>query len=275
MKNLAFLLLLVLAAFLPVQADEPTIRIATYNINWGNNGGEQLQDVIAKSKADIIFFQETTLQFEPTLRKQLAAVYPEFYSSGHLGKLPAERFAFASKVKLRDVKFHPPKTGLFGFYTATFFWGKDEIRLVSVHLTPIMVPQNATFMVAMNAVSAIEGKHATEIAAILKDLDPAIPTIIAGDFNSLSTFKAPKSLVEKGFIDSFAAIHLQDADQHPTWQWPTRPLPLKLRIDYIFHSKDLQTVKSEIIPQTSSDHFLVVSELKRSEKAVAAKPADN
>lgn len=53
-----------------------------------------------------------------------------------------------------------------------------------------------------------------------------------------------------------------DADVHATWQWPTPALPLRLRIDYIFHSPHFQTRDSAIIARPGSDHALVVSELE-------------
>jgi endonuclease/exonuclease/phosphatase (EEP) superfamily protein YafD len=49
-------------------------------------------------------------------------------------------------------------------------------------------------------------------------------------------------------------------DDHSTWEWSTRGGKLSLRIDYLFHSPELTTRSSEIIPETGSDHRLVVSE---------------
>jgi len=113
----------------------------------------------------------------------------------------------------------------------------------------------------MSAMKDAETTHAAEIQAICEKLDPQRPCIIAGDFNSLSTFVAPARLRKAGLIDSFAFTHA-DADQHPTWNWPTHPLPLSARIDYLFHTPHFRTVRSEVIKGGGSDHFLVVSELR-------------
>lgn len=83
---------------------------------------------------------------------------------------------------------------------------------------------------------------------------------VLGDFNSISSFKAPQRLTGLGLIDAFASTH-DDADSHPTWTWPTRPLPLALRIDYIFHTPHFTTTKAEIIRRDGSDHSLLVAEL--------------
>lgn len=55
---------------------------------------------------------------------------------------------------------------------------------------------------------------------------------------------------------------VEDADEQATWQWLTRPLPLRLRIDYIFHSPHFETKSSQVLDITGSDHRLVVSQLQ-------------
>jgi hypothetical protein len=51
---------------------------------------------------------------------------------------------------------------------------------------------------------------------IFPAIDRDNPTIIAGDFTSLSEFTAPKTLRQLGLVDTFAAVNA-DADKHPTW----------------------------------------------------------
>ena len=237
-----------------------SFRIATFNINYANTRGDQVLEAISEASPDILCLQETTLQSEGWLRKQLADSYPEFPSVGHEGKYYAERFGFASKHKPAEVGYHPPKSGLFGFYEATYTLHDRKVRIVNVHLSPFGIPRGAGLTDALAAISKTEAKHSTEIDAILDSIDPETPTVICGDFNSLSTFKAPSSLVEHGFIDSFASLH-DNPDQHVTWHWPSRPIPLRFRIDYIFHSKHFRTTESAVIEKQGSDHFMVVSEL--------------
>lgn len=255
------IILLTLVTWATASARGQTVRIATFNVNWGNRYGDDVLDAIETSNADVVCLQETTPQSEQFLREQLSDIYPSFHAAGYQGKYLAERFVFASKLAPRDLQFQPPKAGLFGFYAATFSVGGKEVRVINAHLSPFIVRRNAGMLDVMAAISTTEEKHAAETAAIAKTIDPEIPTITVGDFNSLSTFHAPKRLVALGFTDSFAAIH-PDADAHATWRWPTRPVPLSLRIDYIFHSKHFKTIDSEIIRCRGSDHALLVSELE-------------
>ena len=45
----------------------------------------------------------------------LAESHPHFHAAGHEGRYRAERFALASRLALKNVAYHPPKAGLFGF----------------------------------------------------------------------------------------------------------------------------------------------------------------
>jgi endonuclease/exonuclease/phosphatase family metal-dependent hydrolase len=258
MKTLA--LLPIVFACLVSNAMGEQFRIATYNLNWANQRGDQVLDAISTAKPDLICFQETTLQSERFLRDRLSAEFPHFVSVGHQGRYAAERFAFASKLPLAEVEFTPPDAGLFGFCAATVRIGGEAIRIVNVHLTPVVLKQGDRFAAVMDALSDAEAKHKVEITAVTKGLDLDKPTIVLGDFNSISSFIAPKTLADMGMVDSFTSV-VANPDTHATWTWPTRPLPISLRIDYIFHTKHFSTKESEIIRREGSDHSLVVSEL--------------
>lgn len=254
-----------LALMLPSIASAETFRVASYNLNWGNRRGDQVIDAIKTAAPDLICFQETTVQSERFLRERLAPTFPHFYAVGHHGRYAGERFAFASKSELTDLTFSPPVAGLFGFYSARYSFAGTSIQIVNVHLTPIQIQRDAGFSDVMSSLAVTEDKHASEIAAIVKSFDRERPIVVAGDFNSVSSFRAPKLLTEIGFIDAFAASH-ENPDTQPTWHWPTRPLSLALRIDYIFHSEHLVTTESQIIRRDGSDHSLVVAELRRTKQ---------
>jgi endonuclease/exonuclease/phosphatase (EEP) superfamily protein YafD len=242
-----------------------SVRTATYNVNWGNPGDQRFLDAILTSNADVVFLQETTSQSERFLKWQLLkASYPYFHATGHDGRFAAERFAFASKIPLQEVAFTPPDKGLFGFYSASCDLGGTRTTLINVHLTPFGVQRGSDILQMITTVCDTERTHAAEIGDVCKRLNAKRPTIVAGDFNSISTFVAPSQLRKAGLIDSFAATH-DNAAAHPTWSWyfPTWPLPLALRcrIDYIFHTNHFCTIRSDVIESGGSDHFLLVSEL--------------
>ncbi len=129
-----------------------------------------------------------------------------------------------------------------------------------MHLTPFHGNLKEGVLGATSALASTEKTHAIEIEAILKRVDPKHPTIVLGDFNSLSSFVAPKRLTELGFKDAFAELN-EKPELHPTWTWPTKPIPISLRIDYIFHTDHFVSKKSEVVRREGSDHFLLFAEL--------------
>ncbi|MEQ9408202.1 MAG: endonuclease/exonuclease/phosphatase family protein [Fuerstiella sp.] len=243
-------------------ADE--LRVATFNVNYANRRGDLVLRAIATANADVICLQETTLQSEEFLRRHLKVEYPEFNVIGHQDRYYAERFAFVSRQPPKDLDFHPPKDGLFGFWCATFTTAQRDIRIVNVHLKPFMLNRDSGVTGIMASVAATEACHQNEIARIIQSLPDDMPVLVVGDFNSMSTFCAPQAMASAGYMDSFASVH-DKPDAHPTWHWPTRPIPLRMRVDYIFHSVEFQTLTSQVIAPTGSDHSLLVSELKISE----------
>ncbi len=245
----------------PVALSLPKLRVATYNICWGNMDLDRIGDAIAQSEADIVLLQETTPRSEQYLSQRFRRTYRYVHFVGYRGAYAAERFGYLSKHRLTSLKFHPPVgKGLFGSYHARCRWQQQDIQLVNVHLMPLVIRRGARLTDVLGTYSQTEQVHAQEIERIVRQLEKDKPTVVAGDFNSLSAFVAPRRLKDLRFIDSLDSV-TKDGDGAVTWQWPTRPLPLRLRIDYIFHSPHFQTNSARVVEVTGSDHHLVVSEL--------------
>ena len=253
---------LVAAMSLTFSANAQSLRIATYNVNFANQRGDQVMSAISEADPDLVCFQETTVQSEGFLKDQLKSSHPHFYSVGHEGKYYAERFAFASKSELTKLKYIPPTHGLFGFYMAQLRWQDELVQVVNVHLSPVQLQRGSGLSDALTGLSTVEAIHQNEIDAIVKEIDVDHPVIVLGDFNSISMYVAPTKLREVGMLDVFAALHA-DADNHPTWSWPTRPLPLNLRIDYIFCTRHFTATKAAVVRRVGSDHQLLMAVLNR------------
>ena len=165
--------------------------------------------------------------------------------------------AAGERLSLSDCCSCSLADGLLGTYFATV---THDNRPVNVHLSPFGVRRGSTFRQAFQAISAVETVHQTEIESVAAKVDSSHPTLVCGDFNSVSTFSAPLRLVSLGLNDSFASV-TEDADSHPTWRWPVGRFHIQFRIDYIFHTNHFTTVSSGIVATTGSDHFLVVTEV--------------
>lgn len=235
-----------------------TLRVATFNINYANLDLPDIQRAIQSADADLVCLQETSRGSEQFLKREFKTIYPHIVFMGYRGRFAAERFGFLSKRPLKEVHYDPPVDGLFGTYFCTINHNKRSVRIVNVHMSPFTVRRGSSVRQAFQAMSAVESIHQKEIRRIVARLDTR-PTVVCGDFNSLSTFVAPKELMKVGFVDSFASV-TKNADTQVTWRWPVGKLFLQFRIDYLFHTSHFTTISSRIVPTTGSDHFLVVSE---------------
>lgn len=272
----AFLLIVVPCSGVQSQS----LRIATFNVNYDNLATDEIVEAITSSNADVLCIQESTKRSLAILRQRLSDVYPHRTTVGE--------FSFASRSELQDLQFYESGRGC---YSALVTIGRRRMRIVNVHLSPPSVHENPNIVGLLQALKISDERNRNEMAAILEHIDASIPTVIAGDFNSLSVSKAPSLLRALGFIDSYATIH-QDADSNSTWDWQSMQklepryvkkdlpfaefagnLPFGLRVDFIFHTDHFRTLSSEIIPGGGSDHYLVVSELKIDEQTHPREPA--
>lgn len=235
--------------------------MATYNLNWSNREFDAVAQTLHESRATVIALQETTPNLERYLQSRLKTDYPHQHYTSFRDQFFGERFGLLSKVPLKNVRFHPPRHGLFGFLTAEFSWEGRTVRLFNVHLQPFEVAPDWT---VFRQLDNIEEVHRAEIGEVLHRVHPDQPTLIVGDFNSPSAFAAPEEVRKSGFRDSFAGQFesTTEADKHPTWRWPVGERELNLRIDYIFPSPHWTTRESRLGEFEYSDHRMLMSILE-------------
>ncbi len=236
-------------------------KIATYNINWGDPDLASVAATIRRADADVVCLQETTRRSEPYLRRAFAKVYSHISFHGHRGEYEAERFGLLARVPVSKVTFLPPKHGLFGACLSELQLGGRAVQVINVHLEPILLQEAAGLLAAWSAMNAMEQTHLQEISRIWESRRRDVPHLIVGDFNSPSRFQAPSFLRENGLKDSFAEAHA-NPDAEVTWHWQMKSGEASLRIDYIFHSKEFRTVRSQVLRSDASDHYLLESEFQ-------------
>lgn len=248
----------------PYKQSPRAIRLATYNINWGNARLDAVVDAIRRADADVVCLQETNERSARILRREFAAEYRHIRFYGSTDRYLAGGFGVLSRWDIVRDDFLPPRHGLFGMCVMEIRQGDRRLRLIVVHLQPFGMQSKGELADPSSLLASLQEAEETreeEAAEILKLVGDDVPTVVAGDFNSCSNFKAPTLLAEHGLVDSFAAVH--DApDFHPTWHWPTKYADLTLRIDYIFHTPSIRTLDSQVIKTDGSDHYLLVSRLE-------------
>lgn len=256
----------------PDAATRPAAQftVATYNINWGNPNLPGVVENIRKTAADLVCLQETNRKSEAYLRRRLAAAYPHKafrHASGAGG------FAYLSKTPLKGLKYLQAKHGMFGTWLCRVTLAGQSVQVASVHLQPVLPHKREGLVGLTKLFIKTESIRAREIAHIHENISKDMPTILAGDFNSPASLTVSQYLAAAGFVDSFAAVTSEPA-KHITWRWKYGNVEWKYRLDYLFHTRDIETVTSRIIVGAGSDHYPVVSGFRRAPEKPRPAPGE-
>jgi endonuclease/exonuclease/phosphatase family metal-dependent hydrolase len=256
----------------PATASRPTttasarLRVATYNMNYGitdqNSFATYLQ-IIRKANPDVLAIQEGNPALFAFLKKELAKEYPhtQFHQAQFGGSL-----GWLSKLPLNKPTWVPKSFGLTGTAMVQIAFAGKTIQLVSVHLQPTNIPNNASVLQALASLRQADDIREKELRFIHAKLPQNTPTVVMGDFNGLASFRSVSFLTDSGFTDTFAAF-TKDPDTHPTWTWPNgNGGEWRYRIDFIFTNPQLKPTASQILETKASDHFLLLTELDPQDK---------
>ncbi len=142
----------------PSPATGTRLRIATYNLNWGNRKLSLVTDAILRSKAHVVALQETTPASESHLKTSLGAHFPYMAFRGFKGKYYGERFGILSKYPITRSDFIDPQHGFFGAHVTVIKTDGGSVQIANVHLQPADVYSASGLVAAMKAVcSKIKG----------------------------------------------------------------------------------------------------------------------
>ncbi len=235
---------------------ESTITVMTFNIEAGNRDLDDLEDAILSSGAQLVALQELNEDVGVALAERLKATHPyadlapcppcgDWGSLGVLSAYPLEPVAGdlggpSARNPQLTLLHHP----------------KGDILVVNVHnfstpRFPQIWPEEIT--------RAIVSREA--VAAALAELarNSATPVLAVGDFNTTERSGAYRTITQV-LEDSWRALGFGFGSTFHGGAPEGSPSRLSLpnwllRIDYIFHSRDLTTVSVKVAPwRHASDH---------------------
>jgi len=248
-------LLLLTAPALSAGTNEFTV--ATWNILYRNPNLAALMPTLRAVDADLVALQETNPESERHLRQTLTATYAHMR---FIGGKRSDGFGFLSKTPLRTLRFVDGLPEWRGTWVAEVELGGRSVQVVSVHLATPKARQMTSMTGMLRTFQEADETHALE----MRRLEPFLktgPTLVLGDFNSLSVSYPATFLRQRGFVDSFASV-TEHADRQGTWVTRQGEQSWPFRIDFIYHDAALATVRSRIVASDASDHRLVVSSLR-------------
>jgi len=232
-----------------------TLRLMTYNLNFGNPDHEATLDAIAAGDADVVLLQEVTADWRRQLEARFATQYP--HQKYRIHARAAGGLAVLSKHPIRSEElWSPPRGGWFPASRVLVDAPFGALQLLNVHLRP-----------NLDGGSWIRGWHTTppirkrEIEAYWKRIRYDLPTIVAGDFNEPVDGKALAFLAQHGMS--------RVATTGPTtWHYETvaqgqRRSLLSLDLDHVLIDDHFTAADAQVLDTGASDHRPVVVTLTR------------
>lgn len=227
----------------------------TYNLNYGNPTPESSLVAIERADCDIVVLQEISEAWRTALRARFAKQYPHqaYRLHGHGGGQ-----AVLSKHALAFEEVWAPLAGAgwFPAQRAVVATPLGPLQILNVHLRP-----------ARDEGSWIKGFTSTppmrrrEIEAHWQRMDPAIPTIVAGDYNEDDTGLAVDYLQQAG-------LHRVPTTGPRTWHYEVEVNGkvsdlLKMDIDHVMVDARLVAKDATVLDAGTSDHRPVVVTILR------------
>jgi endonuclease/exonuclease/phosphatase (EEP) superfamily protein YafD len=228
----------------------PTLRLMTYNVNFGIAGDAPTLAAIESGGADVVFLQEISKQWETSLRATFGARYPHvvFYPRGGAGGIGA-----MSRLPIRAHQLLASEgDGWFPALRLVLDSPLGALQVLVVHLRP-PVSDGGSFISGHFTAPAI---HEKEIARFCETLDRDLPTMVVGDFNEEEDGRAVAYLASAAWKMKSALPEF--APDRPTWRWPTTFHTFERRLDHIVYDGRLEPLKVEVLDAGRSDHFPVV-----------------
>jgi endonuclease/exonuclease/phosphatase family metal-dependent hydrolase len=237
-----------------------TITVSTFNVNYFSYKKDVNAPRIAKEMSnksvDILAMQE----FEPTVYFNLDELRGEFdclpYSSVNLDNDRIGMAIFSKHPIIKSEELNFENTGN-GALWADILIHKDTIRFICTHLQT--TGYYSTYGQGIKAVfKKMEEnfiRRANQVKVVRELIDTTRhPVIVCGDFNDTPHSFVYSAMKGDNLIDAFEKARFQMGGTF------FRTLGL-LRIDYIFHSKELETLTFFSERSDLSDHLPIYSVL--------------
>jgi endonuclease/exonuclease/phosphatase family metal-dependent hydrolase len=228
----------------PIAATD-TFRVVSYNLNFGMAGDPPTIAAITSVAPDLIFLQESNDVWEQSIVADVPSFPHRRFVAPH--RMPAGGMGMLSKYPITSVQELASDGGPFFALRAVIATPRGPLQVLNVHLRPPM-SDGGSWVVGYFSTRETR-EH--EIASHLAQLDPALPTLIVGDFNEeTGNGLAIKTANEHGFVD---AIH-QFVGDNRTWEWPVGSITLRMQLDHILYDSRLIVAGAGIVEGGRSDH---------------------
>lgn len=249
-------------ASVPAATKDQTLRVMTYNIQYGQKGLDSVIDVIRAEKPDIVGLQEVDVHWSErsnfvdqaaliargtAMNYRFARIYqlpnadsskpPREFGVALLSKYPIISYTNRVITRLSSQQDNPAPQPLPGFLEATVDMNGKRVKVFNVHLDYRRDP----------------AVRAQQVADMLRYVgDVSAPALMVGDMNAKPSAPELQPLFQR-FRDTW--MYAEDSG----WTMPSKKPAEK--IDYVLASNHFRAIKSWVPRVYASDHFPVVVDL--------------
>lgn len=241
-----------------------SIRVMTYNIHSAYNTEgrfdiEAIARVIEDSRADVVGLQEVPrgrllsgVTDEVTLlQARLGFEHAAFYGTTDptwgnavLSRFPISRVDRAALPLVGTLMMR-------GYLGTTVLIGDAPLLFISTHLQHV----NDRSVHDDDPEADLYPVHRLQIQTILSEWGGAEPAVLVGDFNARPGWRQIEELLSTGWVDSWVEAGRGEG-------FTANARDPRYRIDYVFHTADLEASDAGVIRSQASDHFPVVVDLR-------------
>lgn len=238
-------------AFLPKSAEGPAdLRVASYNTFVGAPDADHVVAFAEEHEPDVLLLQEVFPDRQQALEERLADRYQTrttIQSPGVGGVSVYSRYPLIETRPIGDA------TGRSRSMQVVVVDVEGQpVQVVSIHL---ISPCPTCGTSAVERLELEGDVRRAEMSTILAALDPTVPAIIGGDFNSTERSEPYRRLAAAGFRDP-----QREAGSGPGFTWPNDRGPgALLRIDWLL-VRGLIPVAAWVADGGPSDHRPVLAD---------------
>lgn len=234
---------------------QATLRIMTYNINFGGRGDPQALAAVRSGDADVVFLQETTPAWEHAFKRTFSREFPHqrwlHVRGGAGGMAVLSKWPFALEAI-------PAGPGWFDALRAEVTTPIGPVEVLSVHLRP-PVSDSGSFIAGHFTTPKVRKGELRHHARHLKG---DAPLIVLGDFNEDGDGSGVVWMRKAKGLSNALMQFEPDAE---TWRWPTWAMELTDTFDHILYDARLVCLNARVIDAGRSDHLPVVAEFLRAD----------
>jgi len=240
----------------PLEPRDPTpgvphYRFVTYNIAFPKAGDGDTLGAVGETHGDVIALQETNAAWRDALTERYSEEYPYMLFKALDGP---EGLGVLSRFPLVDEGFLPGPEDWHPAWHVRVETPAGPVQILNVHLRALFDgsgdPVSSYFQTG--------GDHLYEMKQFLSQCEPALPSIVLGDFNEGVDGQAINYLEDHGFDNALPLYH----PGQPTWHMSSVADQMQMTIDHVLFDSSFAPLNAYVLDTGNSDHWPVVAHLE-------------